>query len=84
MLHSSINIIVTMRSKMDTVQVDAGGGKKKVEKLGLKAEQRDGIEYEFTTVLDITHGDYFANATKDRTGLFLQPVANNGTNRYQA
>ncbi|OTG82385.1 ATP-binding protein [Acinetobacter sp. ANC 4648] len=73
MLHSSINIIVTMRSKMDTVQVDAGGGKKKVEKLGLKAEQRDGIEYEFTTVLDITHGDYYAIATKDRTGLFLQP-----------
>lgn len=73
MLHSSINIIVTMRSKMDTVQVDVGGGKKKVEKLGLKAEQRDGIEYEFTTVLDITHGDYFAVATKDRTGLFLQP-----------
>ncbi|WP_338558177.1 ATP-binding protein [Acinetobacter sp. KS-LM10] len=73
MLHSSINIIVTMRSKMDTVQVDAGGGKKKVEKIGLKAEQRDGIEYEFTTVLDITHGDNYAVATKDRTGLFLQP-----------
>lgn len=73
MLHSSINVIVTMRSKMDTVQVDAGGGKKKVEKLGLKSEQRDGIEYEFTTVLDITHGDNYAVATKDRTGLFIQP-----------
>lgn len=72
MLHSSINIIVTMRSKMDTVQTN-DGGKKKVEKLGLKSEQREGIEYEFTTVLDITHGDYFAVATKDRTGLFVQP-----------
>ena len=72
MLHSSINIIVTMRSKMETVQT-VDGGKKKVEKLGLKAEQRDGIEYEFTTVLDITHGDNFAIATKDRTGLFAQP-----------
>ena len=72
MLHSSINIIVTMRSKMETVQTN-DGGKKKVEKLGLKAEQRDGIEYEFTTVLDITHGDNFAIATKDRTGLFAQP-----------
>lgn len=38
MLHSSINIIVTMRSKMETVQTN-DGGKKKVEKLGLKAEQ---------------------------------------------
>ncbi|AOA58297.1 ATP-binding protein [Acinetobacter larvae] len=73
MLHSSINIIVTMRSKMDTVQTNDTNGKKKVEKLGLKSEQRDGIEYEFTTVLDITHGDYYANATKDRTGLFVQP-----------
>ena len=73
MLHSSINVIVTMRSKMDTVQVDAGNGKKKVEKLGLKSEQRDGIEYEFTTVLDVTHGDNYAIATKDRTGLFQHP-----------
>lgn len=72
MLHSSINIIVTMRSKMDTVQTN-DGGKKKVEKLGLKSEQRDGIEYEFTTVLDISHGEYFASATKDRTGLFVHP-----------
>jgi hypothetical protein len=64
MLQSSINIIVTMRSKMDTVQVDAGNGKKKVEKVGMKAEQRDGIEYEFTTVLDLTHDNY-AVRTKD-------------------
>lgn len=57
---------------MKTVQIN-DGGKKKVEKLSLKAEQRDGIEYEFTTVLDITHGDNYAIATKDRTGLFIQP-----------
>ncbi|WP_151829103.1 ATP-binding protein [Acinetobacter radioresistens] len=69
MLQSSINIIVTMRSKMDTVQVDAGNGKKKVEKVGMKAEQRDGIEYEFTTVLDLTHDNY-AVRTKDRTRIF--------------
>jgi len=73
MLQSSINIIVTMRSKMDTVQVDAGNGKKKVEKVGMKAEQRDGIEYEFTTVLDITHDNY-AIRTKDRTRIFNEPM----------
>jgi len=71
MLQSSINIIVTLRSKMETIQVE-NNGKKKVEKVGMKAEQRDGIEYEFTTVLDLTH-DNLAIATKDRTRLFLDP-----------
>jgi len=72
MLQSSINIIVTLRSKMETIQVTDGKGKKKVEKVGMKAEQRDGIEYEFTTVLDITH-DNFAIKTKDRTRIFEEP-----------
>ncbi|OTG78515.1 AAA family ATPase [Acinetobacter sp. ANC 4558] len=69
MLQSSINIIVTLRSKMETIQTN-DNGKKRVEKVGMKAEQRDGIEYEFTTVLDLTH-DNLAIATKDRTRLFL-------------
>ena len=78
MLQSSINIIVTLRSKMETVQVNAGNNKKKVEKVGMKAEQRDGIEYEFTTVLDLTHDNY-ALATKDRTRLFSEarPISEN-------
>lgn len=71
MLQSSINIIVTMRSKMETIQTN-DNGKKKVEKVGMKAEQRDGIEYEFTTVLDLTH-DNIAIATKDRSRQFLVP-----------
>ena len=71
MLQSSINIIVTLRSKMETVQTN-NNGKKKVEKVGMKAEQRDGIEYEFTTVLDLTH-ENLAIATKDRTRLFIEP-----------
>ena len=71
MLQSSINIIVTLRSKMETVQVNAGNNKKKVEKVGMKVEQRDGIEYEFTTVLDLTHDNY-AVSTKDRTRLFAE------------
>jgi len=71
MLQSSINIIVTLRSKMETVQTN-NGGKKKVEKVGMKAEQREGIEYEFTTVLDLTH-ENLAVATKDRTRLFIEP-----------
>lgn len=68
-LHSQMHIIVTMRSKTETAQVEESG-RKKVVKLGMKAEQRDGFEYEMTTVLDITHDGHFATASKDRTGLF--------------
>lgn len=69
MLRSPMHIIATMRSKTETAQTEENG-RKKVVKLGMKSEQRDGIEYEFTTVLDITHGGHFALASKDRTGLF--------------
>ncbi|PAV02175.1 hypothetical protein CBG25_12465 [Arsenophonus sp. ENCA] len=69
-LRSNMNIIATMRSKTETAQVDKGNGKKGVDKLGMKSEQRDGIEYEFTTVLDLNHETHTASASKDRTGLF--------------
>ena len=36
----------------------------------MKSEQRDGVEYEFTTVLDIGHETHHAIASKDRTKLF--------------
>ena len=68
-LQSPLHVIVTMRSKTETAQVEENG-RKKVAKLGMKAEQRDGFEYEMTVVLDITHDGHFANASKDRTGLF--------------
>lgn len=67
MLRSPMHIIVTMRSKTETVQ----GEGKKVMKLGMKSEQRDGVEYEFTTVLDLQHESHLATATKDRTRLFM-------------
>jgi hypothetical protein len=69
MLRSSAHIIATGRSKTETAQVEEGG-RKKVVKLGMKLESRDGAEYEFTTVLDIVHDGHFAVASKDRTGLF--------------
>lgn len=69
-LRSDMNIIATMRSKTETAQVDNGNGKKRVDKLGMKSEQRDGVEYEFTTVLDLNHETHTATASKDRTGLF--------------
>lgn len=69
MLRSSMHIICTMRSKTETAQTEENG-RKKVVKLGMKSEQRDGVEYEFTTVLDLTHDGHYALASKDRTGLF--------------
>lgn len=63
------HVIVTMRSKTETAQVEVNG-RKQVQKLGMKSEQNDGIEYEFTTVLDLVHDGNFAIPSKDRTGLF--------------
>jgi hypothetical protein len=69
MLQSPMHIIATSRSKTETVQ----GDDKKVKKLGMKAVQRDGFEYEFTVVLDLEHSGHWAVASKDRTRLFPQP-----------
>jgi hypothetical protein len=69
MLRSSAHIIATGRSKTETAQID-DGGRKKVVKLGMRLESRDGAEYEFTTCLDIVHDGHFAVASKDRTGIF--------------
>lgn len=68
-LTSPMHIICTMRSKTETVQ----GEGKKIVKLGLKSEQRDGTDYEFTVVLDVTHDGHYAVASKDRTRLFQHP-----------
>lgn len=70
MLQSDMHIIATGRSKTETAQTEENG-KKKVVKLGMKTEQRDGFEYEFTVVLDLVHDGHFALASKDRTGLFV-------------
>jgi hypothetical protein len=68
-LHSKLHIITTLRSKTETAQTEENG-RKKVVKLGMKSEQRDGYEYEMTVVLDIVHDGHYAMASKDRTGLF--------------
>ena len=46
------HVIATMRSKTDW-QIDNEGGRVTPVKLGLAPQQRDGVEYEFTLVLDI-------------------------------
>jgi hypothetical protein len=69
MLQANAHVIATGRSKTETSQIE-DGGRKKVVKLGMKTEQRDGFEYEFTVVLEIIHDGHYATASKDRTGLF--------------
>jgi hypothetical protein len=69
LLRSPAHIICSGRSKTETAQVD-DHGKKKVAKLGMKLEARDGLEFEFTVVLDLIHDGHYATVSKDRTGLF--------------
>lgn len=66
LLRSPAHIIATMRSKTEWI-IEPGKAPKKV---GLAPIQRDGIEYEFTAVLDIDNTGHAATASKDRTGLF--------------
>ena len=68
-LQSPTHIIATMRTKQDYV-LNQKDGKFIPEKVGLKAVQRDGVDYEFTLVFDIDI-KHFAVASKDRTGLFM-------------
>lgn len=68
-LNAEIHLIVTMRSKQDYVLEINEKGKSSPRKVGLAPVQRDGMEYEFTTVFDIAM-DHNAQVSKDRTGLF--------------
>lgn len=68
-LQSNAHIIATMRTKQDYV-LNQKDGKIVPEKVGLKAVQRDGLDYEFTLVFDIDI-KHFATASKDRTELFM-------------
>lgn len=70
LLNSPCHIIGTMRSKTEYALEQNDKGKTVPRKIGLAPVQRDGLEYEFTVVLDISQESHFASATKDRTGLF--------------
>jgi AAA domain len=69
LLNSPCHIIGTMRSKTEYVLEQNEKGRQVPRKIGLAPVQREGMEYEFTVVLDISDNHY-AVATKDRTMLF--------------
>lgn len=69
MLQSPCHIIATMRSKTEYVLEDDGNGRKVLKKVGMAPVQRDGMEYEFTVMLDVDV-KHNASASKDRTAMF--------------
>lgn len=68
-IHSPCHVVVTMRSKQEYIVETNDKGKQAPRKVGLAPIQRDGMEYEFTTVFDCGM-DHNFQASKDRTGIF--------------
>ena len=81
MLQSPSHIIAAMRSKTEYVLEKDAQGKMVPRKIGLAPIQREGMEYEFTVMMDISI-DHIAHATKDRTslldGLFFKITPDTG------
>lgn len=67
-LNAPLHVIATLQKK-DAYDTDRGkDGKIRPKKIGLKNIQRDGLDYEFTVLLDIALNHY-CTAVKDRTQL---------------
>lgn len=69
MLQSPCHVIATMRAKQDYVLETNDKGKQTPKKVGLAPVQREGMEYEFTVMLDVDM-HHIASASKDRTSMF--------------
>jgi hypothetical protein len=69
-LTSKMHVITTMRTKTEYVIETTEKGKSAPRKVGMAPIQRDGMEYEFTVVLDLSIDGHIASASKDRTRLF--------------
>lgn len=68
-LQARIHVIVCLRSKQEYVIEQNDRGKSAPRRVGMAPVFRDGAEYEFTVILDISNTNS-AVSTKDRTGLF--------------
>ena len=76
-LQSSMHVIVTLRSKVayELVKNEKTGRTAPV-KVGMAPITREGMDFEFTTWLDLETQTHYATAGKDRTKLFspTEPV----------
>ena len=69
-IQSPCHIIATMRSKTEyVISKDDNERRVNIKKAGLAPIQRDGMDYEFTTVFDVA-ADHAVTVSKDRTGIF--------------
>ena len=64
---SKIHVIATVRMKSEHVQDIKT---KKVNKVGMKYEQKEDFEFEFTSVFNIDREGHYAITSKDRTSMF--------------
>lgn len=69
MLQNPCHVIATMRSKTEYVMEANDKGKMVPKKVGMAPVQREGMEYEFTVMLEIDQ-KHIATTSKDRTNLF--------------
>lgn len=66
MLRAPAHVIATLRTKMDNlIETDEKGHMTKVTKVGLKPQQREGVEYEFDIVADMNiENDFIVSKTR--------------------
>lgn len=69
MLTSKCHIIATMRTKTEYVQSKNDKGYTEIKKVGTAPIQREGMDYEFSLVFDLSP-QHTATASKDRTKIF--------------
>lgn len=78
LLASPAHLIVTMRQKTEWVledKEDRHGKLRKVpRRVGMKPIQRDGVEYDFTTLLGLDTDTHIAKPLKNRCPVFLDNV----------
>ncbi len=76
-LQTNMHIIATIRTKTGMAVDTDSNGKISVKKIGMDMVQRDGIDYEFTVVLDLDQATHVASPSKDRTSIFDTPDGKN-------
>jgi hypothetical protein len=69
-LSAPLHILCTLRTKTSWEIVENDRGKKAPVKVGLAYQQREGLDYEFSVVFDLSSDGHVATVSKDRTGLF--------------
>lgn len=85
-IHAPCHVVVTMRSKMEYVLEEVTRGGKSFQqprKVGMAPEQRAGVEYEFTVVVDMDH-EHRLVVSKSRCDLIADAVVPAGRSHEPA